>query len=129
MSAAGKKPTIGELSLLKYDKDGKTERLAIIKAASHKWREITHLLAPRDANLVNKLAEKYRDNHEECLRAVLVEYFLNNTPTDYDNDWDGLLELLEDVGLKELKAEVECALQLLSSKSVYINKINLSQCF
>ena len=109
--AADKKPTIDELSHLKYEKDGDIKKISIIKDASHKWEDITQQLAPKDPNLIKKLADKYRDNHEECLRAVLVEYFLNKKPEHYDNDWDGLLELLEDVSLNELTAEIKDALE------------------
>ena len=117
--AADKKPTIDELSHLKYEKDGDIKKISIIKAASPKWEDITQQLAPKDPNLIKKLADKYLDNHEECLHAVLVEYFLNKKPEHYDNDWDGFLELLDDVSLNELTAEIKDALEVSSKYKKY----------
>ena len=106
---------IGQLLLLKYTKDSKRIRLNIIKEASQKWKEITEQLAPKDANLVGLLTEKHQ-RHEDRLRTVLAEYFLNNKPDGYTNDWDGLIELLEDVYLNELADKVREAVPLALSK-------------
>ena len=106
---------IGQLSLLKYTKDGKKIRLNIINEASIKWKEITEQLAPKDANLVGLLTGHHQ-KYEDRLRTVLVENFLNNKPDNYTNDWDGLIELLEDVYLNELADKVREAVPLALSK-------------
>ena len=106
---------IGQLSLLKYTKDGKKIRLNIIKEASIKWKDIAEQLAPNDANLVGLLTGHHQ-MYEDRLRTVLVENFLNNKPDNYTNDWDGLIELLEDVYLNELADKVREAVPLALSK-------------
>lgn len=107
LCTVGKKPDIGQLSLLKYKKGSEKITVKIIHKASHKWQEIAKALAPSDTNLVSNLSGKFRDNQEECLSAVFVENFLNNKPKNYNNDWDGLIELLDDVDLSELSKDVK----------------------
>ena len=115
LSAIGKKPAIGQLSLLKFMKDGDKVKVDIIKNASHRWKKIALQLAPKDANLVTRLSERHQLKHEDCLHEVFVEHFINKKPDNYTNDWAGLIELLDDVDLSELSANVREAVLLILS--------------
>ena len=86
-------------------KNGEKQRLNVIKRASHKWKMIAPLLS-KDANIIEKVAEKNRDNQDDCLRVVFVEHFLSNKPDKYTNDWNGLIELMEDVDEGDLAKEI-----------------------
>lgn len=106
LCTVGKKPDIGQLSLLKYKKGSEKITVKIIHQASHKWQEIAKALAPSDTNLVSNLSGRLH-NQDECLSAVFVENFLNNKPKNYTNDWNGLIELLDDVDLSALSKDVK----------------------
>ena len=108
---AEESPTLDELLLLKY-KDKGEKKLRIIKEASHKWKGIADLISD-DTNITNTLEGKYRGNDQECLKQIFIHYFINKKPRRYSNDWNGLIELLEDVDLERLSKEVKHALQIL----------------
>ena len=107
---AGATPTLHELGLLKFTKDGKKEKLGIITKAAAKWRDIAQLLSS-DPNYANVLEQQYRAP-EDCLRQLFVDCFINNKPDNYSHDWNGIVELLDDVGLGVLSKQVEEAVQL-----------------
>ena len=88
---------------------GKKKKLRIINEASHKWKDITDLIS-NDANIASVLQEKYCGDPKECLRQAFVDNFINKKPLKYSQDWDGLIELLDDVGLETLSENVKHAL-------------------
>jgi hypothetical protein len=93
----GEAPTIEELVLLKYTLKGKKEKLRNINEASHKWKDIASLICGGgDPN--------------ECLRQTFVGYFIGKKPHRYTQDWNGLIELLEDVDLETLSENIKRAL-------------------
>jgi hypothetical protein len=91
--------------LLKYTHKGKKERLRIINDASHKWKDIASLICG-DVNVTAKLEDKHRGDPNECLRQTFIGYFISKEPKGYSQDWNGLIELLEDVGLETLAKNV-----------------------
>ena len=105
---AEKLPSADELELFKYTDKGVKKKLRIINRASHKWRKITSLISS-DANAANKVEEKHHGDAEECLKMVFTEYFINKKPQRYSHDWNGLIELLEDVDLDTLAEDVRYA--------------------
>jgi hypothetical protein len=104
-----KSPTIEELLLLKYTDKGKKERLRIINEASHKWKDIANLICG-GANVTTALEQKCRGDPKECLRQTFVDYFINKKPQGYTQDWNGLVELLDDIELETLAESVRHAL-------------------
>ena len=92
--------------ILKYTDKGEKKKLRIIEAASHKWKDIASIIS-EDAH---QTSEKYQGDPKECLRQVLINNFIDKKPQNYSQDWKGLIELLDDVGLETLAKEVEYAL-------------------
>jgi hypothetical protein len=96
--------------ILKYTNKGEKKKLRIIKEASHVWRDIASLISD-DAHQINVLEEKHRGDPKECLRQVFIHNFIDKKPHKYSQDWSGLIELLDDVGLETIAKEVEHALK------------------
>ena len=107
---------MGALLILKYTESDKGEKkkVRIISKASHKWKDIASLLS-KDANVTSVLEQKHRGDPSECLKETFTEYFINKKPEEYSQDWDGMIELLDDVGLEALAEEVKHALSFITS--------------
>ena len=103
-------PTLDELVVLKYIDKGKIQRVRIVGKASHKWKTIASLICD-DSNRTTVLEQKYSDP-EECLRQTFIENFINKKPKKYTQDWNGLIELLEDVDLETLAEKVKNAVSV-----------------
>ena len=77
---------------------GEKRRLSIINEACHKWKDIISLICD-DANRLSVLEEEHRGKPCDCLRQALIDDFISKKPQKYSQDWNGLVEILEDVGL------------------------------
>ena len=99
--------------VLKCISEGKEKRVRIISSASHKWKDIASLICD-DANKTCVLEKKYQNEPSECLRQVFIDNFINKKPQDYPQNWNGLIELLNDVELEVLASEVKKALSSFS---------------
>jgi predicted HAD superfamily hydrolase len=102
-------PTLEELKILKYTDEGKKHKVRIISEASHKWMDIADLICG-DANAMTTLEQKRRGDPKECLRQTFIDYFINKKPQGYTQDWNGLIELLDDIELETLAENVKHAL-------------------
>ena len=103
-------PTLQELTLLKYTTSGGEKgRLNIINEASSNWRDIVSLICD-DPNRARVLEEEYRGNPYNCLRQALIDDFIGKKPQRYSQDWNGLIQMLEDVKLQSVAQEVKIAL-------------------
>ena len=102
-------PTLGELTTLKYTKDGEEKWVHIIEEASHKWKDIVCLINT-SSNRVSILQEKHRGDSKGCLRQSLTEDFIDKKPEKYSHNWRGLMELLNSVDLPVLAERVKYAL-------------------
>ena len=87
---------------------GEKKKLRIISEASHKWKNIANLICG-DINVTSILEQKHRGDPEECLKQTFIENFISNKPQGYSQDWNGLIELLDDVGLQTLAENVKQA--------------------
>ena len=96
--------------ILKYKDEGEKRKLRIITDASHKWKNITNLICGDSINVTNILEQKFRGDPEECLKQALVDNFISKKPRGYSQDWNGLIELLDDVDLETLAENVKYAL-------------------
>ena len=106
---ADKLPTLNELVILKYYDKGKKKKIRIIDEASHKWKAITCLICD-NTNTTTVLEQKYHSDPNECLRQTLIDNFISRKPQRYSQNWSGLVELLDDVGLETLAENVKYAL-------------------
>ena len=102
-------PTLEELLIFKFTDEGKQHKLRITKEASHKWKDIANLISG-DVNVTNILKEKCGGDPNECLKQTFIEYFINKKPQGYTQNWNGLIELLDDVDLQTLAEKVKHAL-------------------
>ena len=102
-------PTLEQLLILKYTDEGKRHKLRIVEEASHKWKDIASLISS-DVNVTIKLEDKCRGDPNECLRRTFIDYFINKKPQGYTHDWNGLIELLDDINLQTLVEKVKHAL-------------------
>ena len=101
---------LDELLILKYKDKGEKRKLRIITDASHKWKNITNLICGDSINVTNTLEQKFHGDPEECLKQALVDNFICKKPRGYSQDWNGLIELLDDVDLETLAENVKYAL-------------------
>ena len=95
------KVTLSRLVVLKQG----DSKLRIIDGAKHKWKEVTSLICS-DANKISTLEKQY-NSLDDCLRQILIECFIENKPQNYSQDWSGLIEVLDDVGLEALAKDVK----------------------
>ena len=102
-------PTLDELLILKYTDEGKRQKIRIVNEASHKWKDIANLICG-DINITIKLEDKFRGDLNECLKRTFIDYFINKQPLGYTQDWNGLIELLDDIDLQTLAKKVKHAL-------------------
>lgn len=98
--------------MLKYTDGGEVNKLHIISEAEHKWKDITNLIFS-EPNKVSTFESKSPGNPKECLKLAFIEGFIEKPPEKYSQDWNGLIELLDDVELKSLAEKVKHALSCL----------------
>ena len=108
----GKKPTLQDLLVLKYTDKGEKKKLHIITEAEHKWKDITNLIFA-ESNKAATFEKKCSADSKECLKQAFIEGFIEKPPEKYSQDWNGLIELLDDVELKTLADNVKYALSCL----------------
>ena len=101
------KPTLRELELLKYTKEGKKQKLKILDRIGHSWRKVANFLSD-DPHRADNLEQTY-DNNVDCLRQLFLENFIDKKPAsdDYSQDWKGIIELLNDIDLGDLAEVLE----------------------
>jgi hypothetical protein len=119
-------PTINELQIFKYTDKGKKNNIRIFNSASHKWKNIASLIC-NDANFVHELEERFHGDPTECLIRLFSDYFIRKKPRRYSQNWNGLIELLNDVGLESLARELRYALSLESGDQHHKVSIHLSR--
>jgi hypothetical protein len=102
-------PTVEELLILKYTNKGKKQKIRIISEARHKWRDVANLICD-DTNITSVLEQQYRGDPSECLKQAFITGFITKKPQGYTQDWNGLIELLDDVNLETLAENVKYAL-------------------
>ena len=73
------------------------------------WKDIATLIC-NDLNKISVLEQKCHSDLKDCLKQTFIDNFINKRPKNYSQDWRGLIELLEDVGLETLAEDVKHAL-------------------
>jgi hypothetical protein len=104
-------PTLDKLLIFKYTSKGVRKKLEIIDSACHKWKDIASLICS-DANILTVLEMKYPRDPKECLRQVFIHNFIEGKPQRYSQDWNGLIELLDDIELEKLAEELRYVISL-----------------
>ena len=100
-----------KLVIFKYTSKGVRKKLQIIDSACHKWKDIASLICS-DANTLSVLEMECRGVPKECLRQVFIRNFIEGKPQGYSQDWNGLIELLEDIELEKLAEELRYVISL-----------------
>ena len=86
-------------------------KVSIIDKASYKWKDIASLICD-DPNKIRAIEQQHQGNPKDCLRQTLLDNFLNKKPQEYSHDWNGLIELIDDVNLETLAQNVKEVLLL-----------------
>ena len=107
---ADKVPSLDELMILKYTDKGVKKKVRIINTASHKWKDLASLICD-DAHQISVLEQECPKDPNECLRQLFIHNFIDKKPLNYSQDWSGLIELLDDIGLEAFAKEVEHAIK------------------
>ena len=107
---AGVPLSLNSLSLLKWkDKHGKEQRLRLVEKVSCKWLEFG-LAVGMEMDLLKAWERQYHEDGRRCWLEVM-ECWLNMAGTgDYPTTWEGLCQLVVDVGYKEVSKELKTAL-------------------
>ena len=101
------KPNTKNLTIFKWkNKDGEVKKFRLKSHIFHKWRDIGNLVASYE-QLEVWAREKDANG---CCDAVL-NHWLNHPPSDYPPTWEGLIELLDDIELHNVAAELKTALE------------------
>ena len=108
-----KLPSLDQLMILKYIAEGVKKKVRIISEASHKWKNIANLICG-DINITVIMEQKCHGDPEECLKQTFIDYFISKRPQGYSQDWNGLIELLDDVSLETLAENVKQALSCIT---------------
>ena len=103
-------PTLDELLILKYTDKGEKKKLRIIREAKHEWRNIANLICD-DIHITTVLERQHHGDAEECLKQIFIENFISKRPQRHTQNWNGLIELLDDVGLETLAKNIKHALK------------------
>ena len=96
--------------ILKYTDKGEKKKVRLINTASYKWRDLASLICD-DAHQISVLEQKCQNDPNECLRQLFIHNFIDKKPQKYSQDWSGLIELLDDIGLEVVAKEVEQAIK------------------
>jgi hypothetical protein len=96
--------------VLKYTDKGELKKVRIINEAAHKWKDIASLICG-EANKSTVVQQACLPDPNECLRQIFIDNFINKKPRKYSQDWNGVIELLDDVDLESLAEKVKYALR------------------
>lgn len=90
------RPTMAKLGLVKTkNPDGTVKRVRLMDTVSNKWREIGRNMGIEDAALEG-WEDQYSKNSDR-INAVFSMFLSNGSP-NYPFTWEGVVELLTDVG-------------------------------
>ena len=101
------------LDLIKWeDENGKEREFRIYSEIGHKWREIATRLGLKPG-VISSIEDEHRQISSR-IAAVLQKWSENanslRNAKDYPKSWEGLINLLKDVQLGEVAADLKKAL-------------------
>lgn len=100
-------PKIGDFNLIKYKgEDGSKKKVNIIASASGRWREVAQRLFD-DTNYVATLNERNRGDPTQCIREVFTDFLTRRLANDYTRDWNGIIELFDDLDMDALSEQIK----------------------
>ena len=105
------RPTMRELQLIKWYKDGQEKHLRIKASTAPNWKNLGTTFGISPAEL-DGFERQNMLNQEGCCYAVLQRWLENGSqPKDaYAVTWIGLIQALRDTSLREIADELETAL-------------------
>lgn len=102
-------PTMELMYLIKYtSSDGQVKDYRLIDKIQKHWRDLG-ILVGIEPSVLDDFESTYRGSLKEQCRKVL-QTWLEQGLEKYPVTWSGILELLEDVPLKEISRELQEAL-------------------
>ena len=111
-SRLNEKFTLPMLTLIKYrDKWGKDQKFDLTDRVSHKWHDAGILLGVSSATLKN-WKYKHMLDANDCFKDVFTFWLNSGKCRKYDNTWQGLLVLLEDIRMRQPAEDIKNALIL-----------------
>jgi len=94
------------MHLLKYrDRDGRLKDFRLLEKIQVHWKDMGILMGIENATL-EKFEHKWRGDLKEQCRDVF-QTWLTHGSEKYSVKWSGILELLEDVRLREISYQLE----------------------
>ena len=87
-------------------KDGKVKKFRLKSHIVHKWRDLGDIVTSYEQL---EVWAKEKDTNGCC--SAVLNHWLSHPPSDYPATWDGLLELLDDIELSNVAAELKTALE------------------
>ena len=93
------------LTVLRWREQGEVHRFSLCNKVSDKWRKFGRQLDV-EANQLEAWSKEYRGDCGECWDHVM-EHWLKNGSEGYSVTWEGLYDLLEDVGYSEVASELK----------------------
>ena len=74
------------------------------------WSKVADLITD-DLHVVDNLRDQYRGKNEEAFKQLLKDHFIGEKPATYTQDWNGLVNLLNDARQGSLALDVEEAIK------------------
>lgn len=114
------KPTIEYFHLIKWTEDGKPQRMKLLEKISRKWKDIGYILGQQEVD-INRYEKKTWYDTFECSREVFNHWFADDS-SKYPKTWEGVCELLEDAGYKQVQIQLVEALNCIGVPVQLIDK-------
>ena len=111
MLAGGVPLSLNSLSLLKWkDECGKEQSLRLVEKVSHNWLAFG-LAVGMEMDILEAWERQYHEDSTRCLLEVMKRWLnMASTTGYYPTTWDGLCQLLVDVGYEKVANELKTAL-------------------
>ena len=82
----------------------------MIRSIKYKWHEMGRLLGRGDE--LEAISMKHQKDPESCCIDLLQKWLNGGCSSEYPVNWDGLLELLNDLDFNNLAEELKNALHV-----------------
>ena len=105
-------PTVSNLTLLTWtDQSGQRKKLQIIEEMSNEWKRVGRLLG-LSMSTISHFEDLHPNGNVRCCELVFNKWINNNGyPPNYYYNWDGVCELLADMGHHQSAEDLSDALE------------------
>ena len=110
MFAGGVSLSLKSLTLLKWkDEHGKEQTLRLVEKISCKWLNFG-LAVDIEEDRLEAWKQQHHEEASGCLLEVMMHWLRSGGCEDYPTTWEGLHQLLVDVGYEKVAEELKTAL-------------------